>query len=134
MPTNKQYANALRSAASALEHGRYSTAIKKLNKVFGDLQFAKDKKLPAAPPTRSGDLLNEDRAAWAMRALTQFANDTEGGEMDNALSDLLGDLMHACNLDVIKQDFDNELERARQYFREELAEDPDVAAGATVAP
>lgn len=36
--TNKELADLLRSAASALEHGRYSTARKKLKAVFREIE------------------------------------------------------------------------------------------------
>ena len=134
--SNTAYIEALRSAASALEHGRYETAIKKLNLAFGGLEHLLDSKtqtLPPMPPTRTGEPLNRDRGAYAMRALQQFANDTEGGELDCALRDLLGDLMHLCHQERLKDggepvSFEDELERARDFFKDELFEEAERMA------
>lgn len=128
--SGKEQAEALRSAASALDHGRYTTAIKRLNQAFGGLSHLLHKRddLPPMPVDNGGEPTNNDRAQWALRAFTQFARDTSGG--DFYLRDLLCDLMHLCD-DTKKMkkfckgnvfDFDNELEAARNFYNEEITE------------
>jgi hypothetical protein len=70
-----------------------------------------DSKLPPDP-----EGLNGDRAEWAARALRTFQAAT-GTDRDDALADLLGDLMHLADRDGY--DFDRELKRARQFYAEE---------------
>lgn len=121
-------AETLRSAASALEHGRYSTAIKKLNKAFGGLKHLVDNSDLPPLPQHDGEPTPTDKAQYALRALTQYALDTASGEMDNALSDFLADAMHLCHLGLLKdsagntQDFHNELERGGRHYDAEIAE------------
>ena len=66
------------------------------------------------PPDPEGQ--NADRAEWAHRAILTF-EDATGTEREDALADLLCDLMHWA--DVYGQDFDRELSRATDYYSEE---------------
>lgn len=63
-----------------------------------------------------GDGLNESRVQWADSALQVFQQET-GADLQDAVSDLLGDLMHWC--DHQGQDFENELRRARFHYEVE---------------
>ena len=67
--------------------------------------------LKALPP--DPDNMNDDRAEWAASALRQFQCVT-GTDYEDALRDLLGDLMHWCD----RNDFDFELalNRARGHY------------------
>ena len=60
--------------------------------------------------------MNEDRAKWASEALLRFQMET-GTDLEDALADLLGDLMHWA--DRNGRDFETDLERARRYYAEE---------------
>ena len=68
---------------------------------------------------------NDDRASWAevalVDALRAFMKTTRT-DREDALSDLLADLLHWCDSNDI--DFDRELERGRGHYAEELI-DPD---------
>ena len=66
------------------------------------------------PPDPDGQ--NADRAEWAHRAVLAFENAT-GTDREDALADLLADLMHWCN--VYGQDFDRELCQARSHYQAE---------------
>ncbi len=69
------------------------------------------------PPDPEGQ--NDDRAAWAQTALEAFQKTTRTDAGD-AVSDLLGDLMHWC--DRNGSDFEAELARARSHYAEETHE------------
>ena len=56
--------------------------------------------------------MNERRSEWAYRTLLVFMQHT-GTDKEDALSDLLCDLMHWCDEDGT--DFDAELARARNH-------------------
>lgn len=60
-------------------------------------------------------LINE-RGDWAQLALTAYQSAIA---TDDAVADLLGDLMHWC--DRHKMSFKDELDRARRYYDEEIA-------------
>lgn len=66
---------------------------------------------PSLPPDPEG--MNDRRAGWAAEGLTTFRSATGVDEPD-AVCDLLTDLMHWC--DRHGQDFDSELERARDHY------------------
>lgn len=63
---------------------------------------------------------NEDRASWAQAALDAFQEVT-GTDDEDALADLLCDLMHWA--DWKKQDFKAAMSRGEGHYRVELKED-----------
>lgn len=67
--------------------------------------------------------MNDDRASWAGVALEAFMGQT-GTDKEDALSDLLCDLMHYCDRNA--EGFEAALERARVHYDAETQ--PDVAA------
>ena len=80
----------------------------------------KAKKLPPDP-----DGQNDDRAEWAGRAISAFQIQT-GTDFDDALPDLLCDLMHWCDRTTFedgetKIDFDAALTTARMHYEAETA-------------
>lgn len=66
------------------------------------------------PPDPEG--MNESRADWANEAILAFEAVT-GTDREDALADLLCDLMHWA--DRNGEDFDKQLSRARQHYVEE---------------
>jgi hypothetical protein len=66
------------------------------------------------PPDPDG--MNDKRASWAGSALAVFMRDTST-EDEDALGDLLADLMHWC--DRNNYDFDAALERAHGHYEAE---------------
>lgn len=70
------------------------------------------------PPDPEG--MNDNRAEWADGAIEAFQAAT-GTDREDALSDLLCDLMHLCDRDVFLGDFDTQLERARGHYEAETA-------------
>lgn len=66
------------------------------------------------PPDPEG--MNDKRAAWADVALATFITQT-GTDKEDAVGDLLGDLMHWC--DRNNYDFDAALDRARHHYEAE---------------
>lgn len=68
------------------------------------------------PPDPEG--MNERRTAWAGLAIAAFTTAT-GTDEENALGDLLGDLMHWA--DRNNYDFDAALDRARMHYEAETA-------------
>ena len=60
--------------------------------------------------------MNDKRADWAASAIDDFGQQT-GTDLEDAVSDLLADLMHWC--DRNGQDFEHELRRARQHYEAE---------------
>jgi hypothetical protein len=62
------------------------------------------------------DNMNDQRSDWAGAAVAMFVQRTRTDQED-ALSDLLGDLMHWADRHGF--DFDNELDRARTYYGDE---------------
>ena len=69
------------------------------------------------PPDPDGQ--NDDRADWAESALVTFRDKT-GTDKDDALCDLIADLLHWC--DRYGYDFDNELKRGRGHYWAETQE------------
>jgi hypothetical protein len=69
------------------------------------------KPLPADP-----EYMNANRAEWADAALREFQRAT-GTEDDDALGDLLCDLMHWC--DRNRSNFDAALSRAQMHYEAE---------------
>ena len=69
---------------------------------------------PNLPP--DPDKENDNRAEWARAALHEFRRIT-GTDEDDALCDLLCDLMHWC--DRNGADFHKELRRAKWHYAEE---------------
>lgn len=69
------------------------------------------RKLPPDPES-----MNHKRAAWAGTAINAFIAET-GTDEENAIGDLLGDLMHWC--DRNGYDMDAALERARGHYEAE---------------
>jgi hypothetical protein len=69
------------------------------------------KQLPPDPEDK-----NDDRAEWAAAALREFQRRT-GTDDEDALSDLLCDLMHWSDRNNF--DFDTELSRARMHYEAE---------------
>jgi hypothetical protein len=70
------------------------------------------------PPDPEG--MNDDRAAWAEHAMAAFQVAT-GTDDEDALSDLLADLMHWA--DRAKYDFDAALIRGRDHYEAEMMGD-----------
>lgn len=71
------------------------------------------------PPDPEG--MNDERAGWAEDTLDHFRAVT-GTDEEDALADLLCDLMHWCDRNAINTTFEAELEKARQHYREETTE------------
>ena len=74
-------------------------------------QAKQTKPLPPDP-----ERLNRNRARWAAAALAEFRRQT-GADLEDAVSDLLADLMHWC--DRLGQEFPQELRRALHHYEEE---------------
>lgn len=72
------------------------------------------------PPDPEGQ--NDERAEWAHRAILAFEGAT-GTDREDALADLLCDLMHWAN--VYGQDFERELSRATDSYSEETQAEPE---------
>lgn len=83
-----------------------------------------DSMLPDDPTTADIAAHNHDlilMAAWAGHGLLAFANRTMPGgdeEIETALGDLLGDLMHLC--DAADIDFDNVLNHGAMHYESEI--------------
>ena len=71
-----------------------------------------------SPPDPEGK--NENRAALAMTALSAFQRET-GTDDQDAVADLLCDIMHLCDRKC--WDFDADLERARRHYAAETTLD-----------
>ena len=74
------------------------------------------KRLPPDPEN-----MNDDRAAWAAAALRHFQC-TTGTDDEDALVDLLGDLLHWCDRNTF--DFEAALACARMHYEAETAPPP----------
>jgi hypothetical protein len=75
--------------------------------------------------------MNDNRADWAGHAISAFQIQT-GTDFDDALKDLLCDLMHWCDRTTFedgetKIDFDAALASARMHYEAETA--PEIATG-----
>lgn len=66
------------------------------------------------PPDPDG--MNPTRSIWAATAIAAFRNCC-GTDLEDAVADLLADLMHYC--DYHDLDFDNELRRAQGHYEPE---------------
>lgn len=75
------------------------------------------------------DRINEDRAEWAGAALRHFQG-TTGSDFEDALCDLLCDLIHWSDRNAL--DFDSELSRARQHYEAETTQAPSSPTKADV--
>jgi hypothetical protein len=75
---------------------------------------------PASLPP-DPESMNENRAAWARQALAAFIAAT-GADWDDALADLLCDLMHLCDRCGVA--FDCEMARAKCHYEAETASEP----------
>ncbi len=73
------------------------------------------KQLPPDP-----DGMNDRRAGWAEEAVAAFMA-ASGTDLDNAICDLLADLMHLC--DRNGQDFERQLLRAEYHYEAETTAD-----------
>ena len=69
----------------------------------------------------TAELTNTDRANRAFYAIAHRIHAT-GADTDDAVTDLLADLMHFCNQCGI--DFDDQLSRATDHYAEEREYDP----------
>jgi hypothetical protein len=76
-------------------------------------------KLPNLPPDPDGK--SGDRSAWAGSALATFIQVT-GTDLEDAMADLLADLMHWS--DRNNYDFDAALDRARHHYEAETDGEP----------
>jgi hypothetical protein len=94
-------------------------AIQMADAVFGALSKPPMSPVTSMPP--DPDEKNMERAEWAHRAILAFESAT-GTDREDALADLLGDLMHWSN--VYGQDFDRELDRARRHYASETTTEP----------
>ncbi len=74
------------------------------------------------------DELNACRAQWAAVALAAFRRQT-GADAEDALSDLLADLMHWCDRSGLS--FVDELRRALGHYEEEAPADSETSARLT---
>jgi len=74
------------------------------------------KRLPPDPEN-----MNDDRAEWAAASLRHFQC-TTGADYDDALTDLLCDLMHWSDRNDF--DFDAALSRARMHYDAETSPEP----------
>ena len=80
------------------------------------------------PPDPEG--MNNRRAAWAGQAIHQFVLAT-GTDLEDALSDLLADLMHWSDRRQVP--FDRELARGRDHYEAETLGEKDARAEALPA-
>lgn len=69
------------------------------------------------PPDPDGE--NDNRSQWAEDALVAFMAST-GTEKEDAVADLLADLMHYCDRHAF--DFEAELAQGRQHYEAETWE------------
>jgi hypothetical protein len=83
----------------------------------GTIRDFKPKPSPL-PPDPDG--MNFDRASWADKAISAFREAT-GADRDEALSDLLADLMHWADRTGYR--FNEALDRARSHYEAETASD-----------
>ena len=74
---------------------------------------------PAQTRPRQGEPSNADRALWAAAAVEEFRRQT-GTDPQDALCDLLADLLHWC--DRSDQDFLTELRRALHHYEAEACQ------------
>ena len=92
--------------------------MKKLEQNNSSQFTTKDRSPQTKPLPPDPEKLNATRAVCASIALDEFRRQT-GADMEDAVSDLLADLMHWC--DRFGQTFHEELRRARNHYEEETA-------------
>ena len=80
------------------------------------LARTQDRPRLARPLPCDADELHASRTHWAAAALGEFRRRT-GADLEDAVSDLLADLMHWC--DQSGQSFADELRRARRHYEAE---------------
>jgi hypothetical protein len=78
----------------------------------------KDFRAKPSPLPPDPDGINFDRASWADKAISAF-RDATGTDTEDALSDLLANLMHWA--DRAGYDFNEALDRARRHYEAETA-------------
>jgi hypothetical protein len=81
----------------------------------------KPRKLPPDP-----DGKNDERAGWARGALRNFQGRT-GVDDEDAICDLLANLMHLCDRQPEFGKFKTQLARARQHYEWETTEEDEEA-------
>ena len=69
------------------------------------------------PPDPEG--MNNDRAEWAAAAMRHFQY-TTGCDFEDAIGDLLADMMHWCDRNGVA--FEQALAQAREHYTEETTE------------
>jgi hypothetical protein len=86
------------------------------------------------------DPLNSDRALWGALAVASFASVTGqseevGVDPETVLGDLLAGLMHWCDVQKANRsleepiDFESALERARNHYQEDFADEREQRSG-----
>lgn len=75
-------------------------------------------RLPEDPEGDPG--MNDQRAYWALIALHAFADQT-GVDPEDAICDLVGDLMHLCDRDPRYGSFLNQVRRGKDHYRAETS-------------
>jgi hypothetical protein len=86
------------------------------------------------------DPSNADRALWGGLAVANFArvmsrSKDAHADLETALSDLLADLMHWCDVQRSNSElqeairFDSALERAKDYYNEEVSDELKQGSG-----
>ena len=85
----------------------------------------KERSRQSKPLPPDPELLNVIRARRAAVALAELQRQT-GADLEDAVSDLLADLMHWC--DRFDQSFAEELHRARYHYEEETKASPETTA------
>ena len=87
--------------------------------------MTKDESRESLPLPPDPDRRNAHRALGAATALAELRRLT-GADEEDAVSDLLADLMHWC--DRFGQEFPKELRRARYHYEEETKASPETTA------
>lgn len=73
-----------------------------------------------APRKYDPDRMNADRAGWASIAVKIFIEET-GTDNEDAIADLICNLMHLCDKTSLYGNFANELRRAMENYAMETA-------------
>lgn len=97
--------------------GKLPWPLPTVQQVFAD-EYGLELEPNPVPPPPDPEEMNDDRASWAGYALKTF-QDVTGADGEDALSDLLCDLMHLCDRRPDLGNFDAMLERARANYKEE---------------
>jgi len=111
-------AEAMTAAAAAAEETEEVSTVEHLEDgLHGYDWYCIEQVRPPAPALPADpDEKNEDRASWAEHALAAFM-DATGSDKEDAVSDLLCDIMHWC--DRNDQNFTAELNRAESHYEAE---------------